>query len=171
MDRTRVIRATQAFGLGVLLAGCSASRIENGMFYSAKGYQVRLPAEGWRVQPDGRADLELQRDPPPGGMLADATCEGKPLGYPLPLLARHLTFGLKHRVTVERHTEVLGGRPAEHTVVRGTVDETEVAVEAVVVKTARCIHDFLYVAPVADFEAGRGDFKAFVESFAHGQAR
>ena len=49
--------------------------------------------------------------------------------------------------------------------VRGTVDGTEVTVEAVVVKSARCVHDFLYVAPAAAFEAGRRDFRAFVESF------
>ena len=160
-----MIRAAHALGLGLLLAGCSASRIEHGTFYSAKGYQVTLPGDGWRIDPQGKADLALRRDAPPGGMLADATCEGKPLDYSLPRLARHLTFGLKNRVTVERNPEVLSGRSAEHTVVRGTVDGVEVAVEAVVVKSARCIHDFLYVAPLAQFEAGRHDFRAFVESF------
>ena len=39
-------------------------------------------------------------------------------------------------------------------------------VEAVVLKDARCVYDFVYVAPVDAFEAGRGDFQAFVESFA-----
>jgi len=157
---------TCALGLGLVLAGCGASRIGQGTFYSDKGYRVTLPADGWRVEPGGDADLALRRDTPPGGMLADATCAGKPLEYPLPILVRHLTFGLTKRVTTERTTEILGGQPAEHTVVRGTVDGMDVAVEAVVVKSARCVHDFLYVAPAAAFEAGRPDFRAFVESFA-----
>ena len=152
-------------GLGLLLAGCSMSRIENGMFYSAKGYQVRLPGAGWQIDADRTADLALRRDTPPGGMLADATCEGKTLDYSLPLLARHLTFGLRNRVTVAQSRDVVRGRPAEHAVVRGTADGTDVMVEAVVVKTAGCIHDFLYVAQPSGFDAGRADFKAFVESF------
>jgi hypothetical protein len=163
MDGARVIRAI--LGLGLLLAGCSMSRIENGMFYSAKGYQVRLPGSRWQIDPGRTADLALRRDTPSGGMLAHATCEGKPLDYPLPLLARHLTFGLRNRVTVEQSRDVVRGQPAEHAVVRGTADGMDVMVEAVVVKTVGCIHDFLYVAPAAGFDAGRADFKAFVESF------
>jgi len=163
MDGAWVIRVILA--LGLLLAGCSMSHIENGIFYSGKGYQVRLPGAGWQIDPDRTADLALRRDTPSGGMLADATCEGKPLDYPLPLLARHLTFGLRNRVTVEQSRDVVRGQPAEHAVVRGTADGMDVMVEAVVVKTAGCIHDFLYVAPAAEFDAGRADFKAFVESF------
>jgi hypothetical protein len=170
MAATAVIRATRALGLGVLLAGCStaAGRIENGVFHSSKGYQVKLPGSGWRVEPDGAADLALKRETLPGGMLVDATCEGKPLGYPLPLLTRHLTFGLTKRVLVDHRTETVNGQPAEHTVLRGTADGMEVEVEAVVLKTARCVHDFLYVAPVSEFEAGRRDFQAVVESFSEG---
>jgi hypothetical protein len=158
-----MIRMT--LSLGLLLAGCSTSRIENGLFYSVKGYHVRLPSAGWQIDPGRTADLALRRDTPSGGMLADATCEGKPLDYPLPLLARRLTFGLRNRVTVEQSRDVVRGQPAEHAVVRGTADGMDVMVEAVVVKTAGCIHDFLYVAPAAGFDAGRADFKAFVESF------
>ena len=161
-----MIRVTHVLGLGLLLAGCTTSRIENGIFYSAKGYQVKLPGDGWRVEPPGGADLALRRDLPPGGMLTDATCHGTPVDSSLPVLARHLTVGLKNRVTMERAREVLSGRAAERVVVRGTVDGTEIAVEAVVVKTARCVHDFLYVTPVAHFEVGRHAFRSFVESFA-----
>jgi hypothetical protein len=166
------MRVTQALGLGVLLAGCgtAAGRIENGVFHSNKGYQIGLPGNGWRVEANGRADLELKRESPPGGMLANATCDGKPLGYSLPMLTRHLTFGLKNRVVVGQENEVRNGQSAERTVLRGTMDGMEVGVEAVVLKTERCVHDFLYVAPMAAFESGRADFRTFVESFA-GAAR
>jgi hypothetical protein len=165
MDAAGVIRLAQALGLGLLLTGCSASRIENGTFYSAKGYQIKLPGDAWHVEADGRADLQLRRDTPAGGMLVNATCEGRSLQQPLSLLMRHLTFGLKNRRTVESDTADLGGQPAEHAVIRGTMDGREVVVEAVVLKSVRCIHDFLYLAPADDFEAGRDDFKSFVQSF------
>ena len=160
------MRAAGALAVAVVLAGCSASRIENGVFYSPKGYQLSLPGNGWAVLPGGSAELELQRKNPDGGMLADATCGSPAAGRPLAVLTRHLTFGLGHRETVETVQNEAGGRQAERTLVRGTVDGREVTVEAVVLKDKRCVYDFVYVAPVDAFEAGRGDFQAFVESFA-----
>ena len=160
------MNATGALLIAVLLTGCSASRIEQGVFYSPKGYHVTLPGDGWAVKPGGAAELELQRRNPAGGILADATCDGKTAGRPLPVLTRHLTFGLGHRETVESVQNDAGGRQAERTVVRGTVDGKDVMVEAVVLKDERCVYDFVYVAPANDFEAGRGDFHGFVESLA-----
>jgi hypothetical protein len=160
------MKATATLLVAVLSAGCSASRIENGVFYSPKGYKLSLPGNGWAVLPGGAAELELQRKNPNGGMLADATCDGPTASRPLPVLTRHLTFGLGQRETVEAVQSEVGGRPAERTVVRGRVDGADVAVEAVVLKGKRCVYDFVYVAPADAFEAGRGDFHAFVESFA-----
>ena len=152
----------------VLLTGCSVSRIENGIFYSPKGYQVSLPRQGWAVKPGGAAELELQRQDPAGGMLSDATCDDKTAGRPLTVLTRHLTFGLKDRILEDGGPLTLAGRPAQRTVVRGSLDGAQVGVEAVVIKGERCVYDFLYVAPAAAFETGRGDFRAFVESFSGG---
>jgi hypothetical protein len=157
-----------AAGALALLAGCSAasSHIENGTFYSPKGYSVALPGSDWRVTPGGAADLELKRDSPPGGMLADATCEGSQRERPLPVLVRQLTFGLTSRATVESDEDPRGGRPAARRVVHGEVDGAPVGVEAIVVKGDRCVHDFLYVAPLPVFDAGRPAFAAFVASLA-----
>jgi len=157
---------TGSLALGVLLAGCAGSRIDGGAFSSPKGYQVRLPGPGWQVEAGASADLELRRGNPPGGMLADATCGGPESSRSLDVLARHLTIGLAHRSTVLSDTWTVDGRPAAHRVVRGSRDGAEVAVEAVVLRGPRCVHDFLYVAPVSAFEDGRRDFKALVESFA-----
>jgi hypothetical protein len=162
------MKATGVLFAFVLIAGCSASRIDNGVFYSPKGYQLSLPRQGWAVKPGGTAELELQRQDPAGGMLADATCDDKTAGRPLSVLSRHLTFGLKGRVLEEAGALTLGGRPAQRAVVRGSVDGAPVGVEAVVVKGERCVYDFLYVAPAAAFETGRPDFRAFVESFSGG---
>ena len=158
-----------ALALGLVLSACAATgRIESGVFYSPKGYHVQLPREGWRIEAGGQADLELKRQAPPGGMLADATCDGREAGRTPELLARHLTFGIGHRDTLESAQIEVDGKQAVRTVVRGTVDGAEVTVEAVVLKGERCVYDFVYVAPAEAFEAGRGDFQALVESFARG---
>lgn len=159
-----------AAGLALLLAGCTADRIERGVFHSSKGYRVTVPGDGWEVEPGGEADLRLRRARPPGGMLADATCKGNPPRRPLPLLARYLVFGLEDREVLENGSMLIAGHPAIHRVLRGRLDGSLVVVEAMVLKDERCVYDFLYVAPVDDFETGRGDFRTFVESFA-GEAR
>jgi hypothetical protein len=163
------VRRATALALALALSACATTgRIENGVFHSSKGYQVSLPREGWRVETGGRADLELKRQSPAGGMMADATCEGREVERTPELLARHLTFGLGRRETLESVESEVGGKKAVRTVLRGTVDGAVVEVEAVVLKGERCVYDFVYVAPAEAFEAGRGDFRALVESFAGG---
>ncbi|HSL48062.1 MAG TPA: hypothetical protein VK878_03265 [Candidatus Deferrimicrobiaceae bacterium] len=152
----------------LVATGCATAtgRIENGMFHSAKGYRVTLPPSGWRVDPGPRADLALQSEAKPGGMLVDATCGGREAARPLDVLARHLTFGLTRRDVLENGTASVGGREAAHSVVRGRADGRDVTVEAIVMRAAPCVHDFLYVAPSEAFAAGRPAFRALVESFA-----
>lgn len=151
----------------LLLAGCATAtgRIENGMFYSAKGYRVTLPPTGWRVDAGQRADLALRGAAQPGGMVVDATCGGREAARPLDVLARHLTFGLTRRDVLENGTSTVGGREAAHSVVRGVADGRTVTVEALVVRAEPCVHDFLYVAPSETFDEGRAAFRALVESF------
>lgn len=155
-------------GLAVVLAGtaCTADRIERGVFHSNKGYAVSLPGREWQVASATAADLELHRAAPTAGMLADATCEGRVPSQPAPLLVRHLTFGVKNRKDVRTEEVVVKGLPGARTTLRGTLDGGEVAVDAVSLKGDRCVYDFLYVAPVDQFEAGRSAFQAFVESLA-----
>jgi len=152
----------------IVLAGCATAtgRIEKGMFHSAKGYRVTLPATGWRVGSGSRADLALESEAKGGGILVDATCGGREAGRPLDVLARHLTFGLTRRDVLENGSATVGGREAAHSVVRGQAAGRDVTVEAVVVRAEPCVHDFLYVAPTEVFAAGRPAFRAVVESFA-----
>jgi hypothetical protein len=150
------------------LAGCQSSRIEGGEFRSDKGYSVTLPGPEWRPDPGRRgreADLTLTRETPRAGMLADATCDTRETERPLRVLSRQLVFGLTHRSAEPPELVTIGGREGLRSVTRGERDGTQVQVEAVVLKDARCVYDFLYVAPVDVFEAGRPDFRTFVESF------
>jgi hypothetical protein len=153
-------------GLLLLGAGCSAGRIEDGVFSSAKGYRVAIPGPAWQIVLNGGADLELRRTEPRGGILLNATCEGNPPRRTLPVLARHLTFGLEERELLERGEVALGGRSALRSLIRGRLDGAPVQVEAYVMKDERCVYDFLYVAPPDGFAAGAEEFRAFVGSFA-----
>ncbi len=151
----------------ILTVGCATTgRIENGVFHSAKGYRVTLPPDGWRVESSPRADLTLQSEAGPGGMVVDATCGGREPSRPLDVLARHLTFGLTRRDVMESGTSTVAGHEATHSVVRGRADGRDLTVEAVVVRAEPCVHDFLYVAPTGVFDSGRAAFRAVVESLA-----
>jgi len=162
------VRRLAAAGLLLLLPGCATVPLEDGVFVSPKGYRVRLPAEGWRREPGAGPDLRLARAAPAGGMVVDATCGGPELKRPLPVVLRHLTFGLDRRETLHSSEAPVAGLPAAHTVLRGTAGRAEVSVEAVVVRGPRCVYDFLYVAPAASFDVGRGDFRRLVESLGAG---
>lgn len=136
------------------------------MFYSTKGYRVALPVgREWEVVPDGRADLELRRPASRVGILANATCEGKPPARPLAVLARHLTFGLQGREVLEQSELTLAGHPAVRVLLKGRLDGAPVEVAAYVVKGERCVYDLVYVAPPAEFAGGRAAFDAFLSSF------
>lgn len=124
-----------------------------------------MPAGAWRASTDGRADLELARAGW-AGILVHATCEGKPPGRPLPVLARHLTFGLETRKVLEQEQVTVGGHPGMRVFIEGRLDGMSVMVEAFVLKGNACVYDLLYAAPPAGFEAGRGEFREFVRSFA-----
>lgn len=155
--------ATLAVWLALAAAGCARGRIEGGVFRGGT-YQVELPA-GWEAAPDRRADLALSRRGAPGGMLVNATCEGREPQRDLDVLMRHLLFGLKERRIVERAHLSVNGQPAERALFEGRSDvEGTVRGEAYVVKGPRCVYDFLYVAPPESFEQGRPDFARFVES-------
>lgn len=148
----------------IVTACATANRIEGGVFHSGKGYAVRLPGGEWQVTSGTDADLELRRATPAGGMLTDVTCGGRVADRSAPLLVRQLTFGLKHRTDVHTDEVVVKGRRGARTTLRGTLDGKEVAVDAVSLKEDGCVYDFVYVAPVDDFDDGRLAFQIFVES-------
>lgn len=147
------------------VSACSGGRIEGGVFYSPKGYRVNLPVGPWRASIQGRADLVLTRVGSEAGILVHATCEGKPSVRPLPVLARHLTFGLEERKPLEREEVTVAGRPGIRMRLEGQLDGIPVTVESFVLKGKECVYDLLYAAPPADFAAGRGEFLKSVGSF------
>lgn len=154
-------------GAMVALAGCAGSRIESGVYHSSKGYRIVPPGAAWTLVTESGADLELRHRTERAAMLANADCEPAPARRPLDVLTRQLLLGLRDRVVVEDGEVSLGGRRAAHAVLEGRMgrDAEPMRIEAFVTKDARCVYDFLYVAPPAAFDALRPDFEGFVGTF------
>jgi len=149
----------------LLLAGCAAHRIADGVYHSPRGYRVAVPGDGWHAL-EGRADLELRHDGDGAGMLANAVCEPGVVRRSLAVLRLQLLVGLVDREVVEHEEASVNGRAAMHAVVQGRRrgSDDPVSVEAYVVKDARCVYDFLLVTSPENFERHRGDLRRLVDS-------
>lgn len=164
----RGLRGGRALGLaglaGLLLAGCAVGRIVDGYYVNpGKGYRVGLP-EGWLAE-RGTPDLTLRHPTLGAGVMVHGTCEGNPPRRPLPLLARHLRFGLRD-VEVEAQEELrLGGHPALETRWRGRLDGRPVVGRGVIVKARGCVYDLDLVARPESFEQVQTVFGRLLGSF------
>ena len=153
-------------------AGCAtATRIDNGVFHSPKGYRVTLPGDAWTVTPNERADLELRHRDGHSGMVVNAACGAQRARGPLDVLARHLLSGLRDRSVVTGEDVSVNGKMARHAVVEGRLgdDGERTTVELYVMRDDRCLYDFLYAAPPESFEAGRADFERLVRTLSTGE--
>jgi hypothetical protein len=131
---------------------------------AGKGYRVGAPA-GW-TRIESEADLALRRTDPSAGLMAHATCEGPPPTRPLPVLVRHLRFGLRD---VRERTETpitLGGLPGTGQRFRATLDGVPVAVRAVTLRGSGCVYDLVGVATPDGLAALAPDFERFSTGFA-----
>ena len=152
-------------GLLAGLAGCGGVRLEDGSYVvSRKGYRVGAPA-GW-TQIESEADLALRRADLSAGLMAHATCEGKPPVRPLPVLARHLRFGLRDVQALDESPVTLDGLPGTAQRFRATLDGVPVAVRAVTLRGTGCVYDLVGVAPPDAVAALGPDFERFAAGFA-----
>jgi hypothetical protein len=151
--------------LVTLLAGCAGVRLEGGGYVvRQKGYRVGAPA-GW-ARLESEADVALQRASLGAGLMAHATCEGKPPARPLPVLARHLRFGLRNVQDLVETPVTRDGLPGRLSRFRATLDGVPVAVRALTLRGRGCVYDLVGVAPPAAAAAAAPDFERFVEGFA-----
>lgn len=151
--------------LALLLAGCAAGgRIVAGSFvHPGKGYRVRL-LPGWRAEP-GTPDLALHQRELEAGVMVHGTCEGRPPGRPLLLLARHLRFGVRD-VEVETQREIrLGGYPALETRWRGRLDGRPVEGRGVILKARGCVYDVTVVGRPEAFGRAQAEFERLLGGF------
>ena len=147
------------------LAGCGGVRLQNGSYVVAqKGYRVGAP-DGW-TRIESEADLALRRADLPAGLMAHATCEGKPPSRPTPVLARHLRFGLRDVRDLVETPAALDGLSGTAQQFSATLDGVPVAVRALTLRGSGCVYDLVGVAPPDALAALGPDFERFMSSFA-----
>jgi len=162
-------RAVALAAATLALGACAGKRIEHGVFHAPSGYRVALPPDGqWRIVDGSRADLELRHRTASAGMLVNGSCDPAIARRTPDVLDRHLLMGLRHRVELEHGEVPVDGRVASHRLLEGRMRQSEerVRVESYTLRSERCVWDLLFVAEPETFEAARGDFRRFVESFA-----
>jgi hypothetical protein len=150
-----------------VLTGCAAAppRTEGrAVVVTGKGYRV-VPPPGW-VPVDGRADLTLRHPTQQAGLMAHATCEGKAPQRALPVLARHLRFGLRDVRELDEAAVQVAGQPAVRSRFLARLDGVPVAVGAVTLRVRSCVYDLVVVASPDQLETVAEDFERFAGSFA-----
>ncbi len=150
-----------------LLAGCAAGPIPAGgrtILVREKGYRVTAPA-GWEPIGSVDADVALRQPAVGAGLMAEGTCGGREPRRPLPVLARHLRFGLRDVEGLEQTPVELAGRRGLRSRFTARLDGVPVAVGAVTLEGGRCVYDLVVVAPPGRLPAVAEDFEAFAGSF------
>jgi hypothetical protein len=163
----RAAACAAALAAALAAAACAGPHIDNGVYHARSGYRVTLPRDGWVVERDSNADLELRHQSGSAAMLVNGTCDVPAVDRRPDVLVRQLVLGLRDRVVVESGDVPVNGRVATHTVMEGRMQKPDgrMRIESYVVKGEHCVWDLLYTAEPGAFDATRGDFQALVESF------
>lgn len=151
--------------LGVL-AGCAVGARPSGeaLIVRDKGYRV-VPPPGWeRIA--SRADVALRHPTLEAGLMAHGTCEGRTPRRTLPVLARHLRFGLRDVQDLEEASVEVAGQHGIRSRFTARLDGLPVAVGAVTLQGRGCVYDLVVVTPPGRLETAAADFEAFAGSFA-----
>jgi hypothetical protein len=150
-----------------LAAGCaSGPRVTPGreVVVREKGYRVTPPA-GWEVVSTD-ADVAVRQSALGAGLMAHATCEGRAPHRSLPVLARHLRFGLRDVEGLDQAPVEMAGQRGLRSRFTARLDGVPVAVGAITLAARGCAYDLVVVAPPDGLPAVAAAFDAFAASFA-----
>jgi hypothetical protein len=153
--------------LGGLLAGCAGVRARaagDAIVVTRKGYRV-VPPSGWEPLPSAEADVALRQPGLEAGLMAHGTCEGKTPRRSLPVLVRHLRFGLRDVEGLDQARVEVAGLPGVRSRFTARLDGVPVAVGVVTLQGRGCVYDLVVVAPPERLGAVAGDFERFATSF------
>lgn len=149
-------------------AACATGSVRDGTYRDAQDrFSVRLPPARWRPASLEGATLAFRAPDLDAGMGLRADCSNPEPG-PLPWVARHLFFGLTDKRVDASEQTTRADASLVRTRLHARLDGRPVEVDAVTVRSASCLYDFMYVAPPDRFEEGRPDFDAFVRSWSAG---
>jgi hypothetical protein len=161
----RWVMGMAAVTAGLLAACGGAPRGSDGrtIVVAGKGYRV-APPPGWQVVAS-RADVALRQPDLQAGLMAHATCEGRTPRRSLPILVRHLRFGLRDVRDLDEAPVEIAGRPALRSRFTARLDGVPVAVGAVTLESGRCVYDLVVVAPPERLVEAAEAFERFAASF------
>ena len=158
-------RALAMVAAGGLLVGCATVRVHGGVYeVPRKDYRVTPPA-GWERIPSD-ADLAFRQGSLGAGLMVHGTCDGRTRGRSLPILARHLRFGLRDVTGLEEAPVTVAGQPGRESRFQARLDGVPVAVRAVTLEGPRCLYDLVAVASPGVAATIRPDVDLFIQSFA-----
>ncbi|MGH7266460.1 MAG: hypothetical protein ACREMB_16685 [Candidatus Rokuibacteriota bacterium] len=149
-----------------IMAGCAAGarRVGDALVIAGKGYRV-VPPKGWERIPSD-ADVAFHHPGLGAGLMAHGTCEGAAPRRTLPVLARHLRFGLRDVEGLEEARLEVAGRHGIRSRFTARLDGIPVAVGAVTVQARGCVYDLVVVTPPGRLAEAAPAFEAFADSFA-----
>jgi hypothetical protein len=99
------------------------------------------------------------------GLMAHATCEGRVPRRTLPVLARHLRFGLRDVTALDQAPVEMAGQRGLQSRFTARLDGVPVAVGAITLTARGCAYDLVVVAPPDGLPAVADAFAAFAASF------
>jgi len=146
-----------------LAAGCASDIAVAGGRYRHTRYDFSIgsPDPSWK-----RGELEgawlAFRRPGPQTMTLQVHC-GRPITQPA-IMARHLTLGIRDRVTVQAGPLQVAGGDGWSQTFDTHADGVPVRVKTVTLVAAPCVYDWTLAAAVA-FEDAERDFDAWWASF------
>lgn len=164
MNRGSVAFCGLAFA--IFLTACAAGRITQGAYVNeVKGFSIPLPSSGWRVETGDEADLVLRHQHHQAGILINATCGEIPPDRPLPIISRHLFFGIDGKEILQQETRATAHGEAVEVVLRGELGGRELVLHAYTLRGSGCVYDLVLFAPPDEYSQLNGEFEALVGRF------
>src|SRR5262249_19237669 len=123
LTTVRAAACAAALAGALAVAACAGPTIDNGIFRAPSGYRVTLPRDGWSVDRDSGADLELRHQSGSAAMLVNGVCDVPAVGRRPDVLVRQLLLGLRDRKVIESGEVLVNGRTATHTLMEGRMQK------------------------------------------------
>jgi hypothetical protein len=155
-------RVVAVAGVAGLVIACAAT-VGRPIVVPGKAYRV-VPPPGWeRIDTD--ADVALRQPATEAGLMANGTCGGKIPHRTLPVLARHLRFGLREVQKLDEAPVEMAGLRGVRSRFTAQLDGMPVSVGAVTLQGRGCVYDLVVVAPPERLPVVAEDFERFAASF------